>query len=70
MSLEKQRHHYVSQFWMLRFRDAIPFMKSDAQFTSEAAKLGIGASHVAAIYSIFRRADRDSLELSDHEETR
>ncbi len=43
MSLEKQRHHYVSQFWMLRFRDAIPFMKSDAQFTSEAAKLGIGA---------------------------
>lgn len=43
------------------FADA-PLMSSETEFTSEAAKLGIGASDAAAIYGILRHADPDSLE--------
>lgn len=43
------------------FADA-PLMNSEAEFTSEAAKLGIKASEAAAMYSILRHADPDSLE--------
>jgi Protein of unknown function (DUF4238) len=43
------------------FADA-PFVSTEAQFTSEAAKLGIGTSDAAAIYGILCHADPDSLE--------